>query len=180
MGQQLSFDIVSLAQSIAKHGISSAGAIVDVSGSVPEEEIRKVAKALAPLPASAVSMVALTDTDVLFSGSKDAAVSKMTTGRMRGGGTDFKRVVEKAWIAMNKPPALILISDGETPEWPKPFPVPTVILLIDRTLNPNALPGSTFNYASYSKELPVAGKGNVLAIEKIALPQIQNMRRGLE
>lgn len=180
MGQQVRYDVVSLAQSIAKHGISQSGVIVDVSGSVPQDEIRKVAKALAAIPDSAVPMVALTDTRVVFSGPKEAAVSRMTNGQFVGGGTDFKKAVEEAWHAMNQPPALILISDGETSEWPKPFPVPTILLLIDRKMDATAPWLAVFNWTSYTKDVPVAGSNNVLAIEKILLPQIQDLRRGLE
>lgn len=181
MSQKSSYDVVSLAQAIAKHGIASAGVIVDVSGSVPQDEIRMVAKALAALPSSFVPKVALTDMDVLFSGSKDEAVSKMVSGTIRGGGTDFKRVVSKAWAGMGNPPALVLISDGDSDRWPQPFPVPTVLLLIDRTME-NTAPTPNFKWPRYMRlnTIPAAGKNNVLAIEKISLPQIQDLRRGLE
>lgn len=175
------YDVVSLAESIAKHGIASAGVIVDVSASVPQDEIRMIAKALAALPSAAIPRVALTDMNVLFSGTKDDAVRKMTGGTVQGGGTDFARVVSRAWADMGQPPALILISDGESDWWPQPFPVPTVLLLIDRAMDP-ASPTQNFQWPYYMRpnNIPTAGNDNVLAIEKIALPQVQNLRRGLE
>lgn len=179
LGQDYLYPVSKLADSIATHGIAPAGVIVDVPALASQNEIRRVATALAALPSSAVSAVALTDTDVLFAGAKDEAVRKMISKSMWGGGTDFERAVSKAWAGMNKPPALILISDGKPDRWPQPFPVPTVLLLVDSALDPVA-PASTFSWSSFCKHVPTVGKDNVLAIEKVLLPQIQNLQRGLE
>ncbi len=157
-------------------GVSSVGIILDTSGSVPQSELHQVMVATADLPTSAISGIALTDTQVQKSGSRDEILYSILSSRNYGGGTDFSRIAEDAWKRTGCPPHLALISDGESARWPARFPVPTTIFLIDRHGPTIAKMGPNHVY----KLPPCTASTNVQDILVLDLPALQDLSRGLD
>ncbi len=162
---------------VQKAGVGTVGIILDMSGSVPLHELQQVMLAIADIPPSTISGIALTDTAVKHAGSRDEILSLILNKGIFGGGTDFSKIADDAWNQIGRPQHLALISDGETVAWPARFPVPTTLLLIDRQSAYTT--GQIRNWARF--KIPACGAStNVKEIMIIDLPALQDMSRGLD
>ena len=102
-------------------GVASVGIILDMSGSVPLDELKQVMVAIADLPSPSISGIALTDVAVQHAGSREEILQLILSSKIFGGGTDFSKIADDAWKKIGCPPYLALISDGETVAWPARF-----------------------------------------------------------
>lgn len=156
-------------------GVASVGIILDMSGSVPLDELKQVMVAIADLPSPSISGIALTDVAVQHAGSREEILQLILSSKFFGGGTDFSKIADDAWKKIGCPPYLALISDGETVAWPARFPVPTTLFMIDRSgLYGNSLQSRGYNVPACSATT------NVQEILTLDLPRLQDLSRGLD